>query len=134
MWWLIEYYVWNYKTSNIRWPVLLHWRKIHHLLHIFLQLLQNLGKADKTTDEIFEEHLQNFNQQQAHSTRLHKDINNYIRCIRGMYVNGKYRYLPLFIFQEKYILNMIFGITWHNLNIKDEILLCSHNRVANEVI
>ena len=99
-----------------------------------MQLLQNLGKADKTTDEIFEEHLQNFNQQQAHSTRLHKDINNYIRCIRGMYVNNKYRYLPVFIFQEKYILNMIFGITCHNLNIKDEILLCFHNRVANEVI
>ena len=47
--------------------------------------MQNLGKADKTTDEIFEEHLQNFNQQTANSTRLHKDINNYIRCIRGRY-------------------------------------------------
>jgi amphiphysin len=54
-----------------------------------LQLLQNLGKADKTTDEIFEEHLQNFNQQQAHSTRLHKDINNYIRCIRAMQTASK---------------------------------------------
>ena len=49
----------------------------------YFQLLQNLGKADKTTDEIFEEHQLNFNQQQVHSTRLHKDINNYIRCIRG---------------------------------------------------
>jgi len=53
------------------------------------KLLQNLGKADKTTDEIFEEHLQNFNQQQAHSTRLHKDINNYIRCIRAMQTASK---------------------------------------------
>lgn len=53
------------------------------------KLLQNLGKADKTTDEIFEEHLQNFNQQQAHSTRLHKDINNYIRCIRAMQAASK---------------------------------------------
>jgi len=53
------------------------------------KLLQNLGKADKTTDEIFEEHLQNFNQQTAHSTRLHKDINNYIRCIRAMQAASK---------------------------------------------
>ena len=61
--------------------------KTYHLTFetFSLQLLQNLGKADKTTDEIFEEHLQNFNQQTAHSTRLHKDINNYIRCIRGKY-------------------------------------------------
>ena len=48
-----------------------------------MQLLQNLGKADKTTDEIFEEHLLNFNQQQANATRLQKDISNYIRCIKG---------------------------------------------------
>ena len=55
------------------------------LPHFFLfQLLQNLGKADKTTDEIFEEHLLNFNQQQANSTRLQKDIANYIRCIKGI--------------------------------------------------
>merc|ERR1712098_469968 len=48
------------------------------------KILQNLGKADKTTDEIFEEHLQNFNTQQVNATRLHKDINNYLRCIRAM--------------------------------------------------
>ena len=47
------------------------------------QLLQNLGKADKTTDEIFEEHYLNFNIQQANATRLQKDIANYIRCIKG---------------------------------------------------
>ena len=53
------------------------------IFHFPLQLLQNLGKADKTTDEIFEEHLLNFNQQQANATRLQKDISNYIRCIKG---------------------------------------------------
>ena len=52
-----------------------------------LQILQNLGKADKTTDEIFEEHLQNFNSQQVNATRLHKDINNYLRCIKGKAIN-----------------------------------------------
>ena len=59
----------------------MYWRR--HIFFLF-QLLQNLGKADKTTDEIFEEHLLNFNQQQANSTRLQKDIANYIRCIKGI--------------------------------------------------
>jgi len=53
------------------------------------KILQNLGKADKTKDEIFEEHLQNFNTQQVHSTRLHKDINNYLRSIRAMQTASK---------------------------------------------
>jgi len=53
------------------------------------KLLQNLGKADKTTDEIFEEHLHNFNTQQVNATRLHKDINNYLRCIRAMQTASK---------------------------------------------
>jgi len=53
------------------------------------KILQNLGKADKTTDEIFEEHLQNFNTQQVNATRLHKDINNYLRCIRAMQAASK---------------------------------------------
>ena len=65
------------------------------LPHFFLfQLLQNLGKADKTTDEIFEEHLLNFNQQQANSTRLQKDIANYIRCIKGITYLYRSPYIP----------------------------------------
>jgi len=53
------------------------------------KILQNLGKADKTTDEIFDEHLLNFNMQQVNATRLHKDINNYLRCIRAMQTASK---------------------------------------------
>jgi len=53
------------------------------------KILQNLGKADKTTDEIFDEHLINFNTQQVNATRLHKDINNYLRCIRAMQTASK---------------------------------------------
>jgi len=53
------------------------------------KILQNLGKSDKTTDEIFEEHLANFNTQQVNATRLHKDINNYLRCIRAMQAASK---------------------------------------------
>lgn len=47
------------------------------------QILQNLGKVDRTADEIFDEHLTNFNRQQNNATRLQKEFNNYIRCIRG---------------------------------------------------
>lgn len=53
------------------------------------KLLQNLGKADKTTDEIFEEHFLNFNIQQANANRLQKDISNYIRCIKAMQAASK---------------------------------------------
>jgi len=53
------------------------------------KILQNLGKADKTTDEIFEEHLLNFNLQQSNATRLQKDISNYIRCIKAMQMASK---------------------------------------------
>lgn len=49
----------------------------------YFQLLQNLGKVDRTADEIFDEHLTNFNRQQNNATRLQKEFNNYIRCIRG---------------------------------------------------
>merc|ERR1712172_486273 len=53
------------------------------------KILQNVGKSDKTTDEIFEEHQNNFNTQQVNSTRLHKDINNYLRCIRATQTASK---------------------------------------------
>lgn len=47
------------------------------------QILQNLGKVDRTADEIFDEHLNNFNKQQSSANKLQKEFNNYIRCIRG---------------------------------------------------
>jgi amphiphysin len=47
------------------------------------QILQNLGKVDRTADEIFDEHLNNFQLQQNSANRLQKEFNNYIRCIRG---------------------------------------------------
>lgn len=50
---------------------------------LLLQLLQNLGKVDRTADEIFDEHLTNFNRQQNNAARLQKEFNNYIRCVRG---------------------------------------------------
>lgn len=50
---------------------------------IMLQILQNLGKVDRTADDIFDEHLTNFTRQQNAANRLQKEFNNYIRCIRG---------------------------------------------------
>lgn len=53
------------------------------IFFIDLQLLQNLGKVDRTADEIFDDHLTNFNRQQNNAARLQKEFNNYIRCVRG---------------------------------------------------
>ncbi|XP_074038763.1 amphiphysin isoform X2 [Leptinotarsa decemlineata] len=55
----------------------------------FSQLLQNLGKVDRTADEIFDEHLQNFTRQQNAANRLQKEFNNYIRCIRACQAASK---------------------------------------------
>lgn len=53
------------------------------------KILQNLGKADRTTDEIFEEHLQNFTVQQTNANRLHKDLANYLRCVKATQAASK---------------------------------------------
>ncbi|KAH8270876.1 hypothetical protein KR018_011276, partial [Drosophila ironensis] len=53
------------------------------------QILQNLGKVDRTADEIFDDHLNNFNRQQASANRLQKEFNNYIRCIRAAQTASK---------------------------------------------
>uniref|UniRef100_A0A1A9WNU7 Uncharacterized protein n=1 Tax=Glossina brevipalpis TaxID=37001 RepID=A0A1A9WNU7_9MUSC len=53
------------------------------------QLLQNLGKVDRTADEIFDDHLNNFNRQQQNANRLQKEFNNYIRCIRAAQAASK---------------------------------------------
>ncbi|KAH8365258.1 hypothetical protein KR084_006756, partial [Drosophila pseudotakahashii] len=53
------------------------------------QILQNLGKVDRTADEIFDDHLNNFNRQQASANRLQKEFNNYIRCVRAAQTASK---------------------------------------------
>ncbi|KAL1491764.1 hypothetical protein ABEB36_012314 [Hypothenemus hampei] len=53
------------------------------------KILQNLGKVDRTADEIFDEHLQNFTKQQNAANRLQKEFNNYIRCIRATQAASK---------------------------------------------
>ncbi|KAG8040074.1 hypothetical protein G9C98_001190, partial [Cotesia typhae] len=51
--------------------------------------LQNLGKVDRTADDIFDEHLQNFTRQQNAANRLQKEFNNYIRCVRAVQAASK---------------------------------------------
>ncbi|XP_012268918.1 amphiphysin isoform X2 [Athalia rosae] len=53
------------------------------------KFLQNLGKVDRTADDIFDEHLQNFTRQQCAANRLQKEFNNYIRCIRAVQAASK---------------------------------------------
>uniref|UniRef100_A0A1B6CJ06 Uncharacterized protein n=1 Tax=Clastoptera arizonana TaxID=38151 RepID=A0A1B6CJ06_9HEMI len=53
------------------------------------KILQNLGKVDRTSDDIFEDHLQNFTKQQNAATKLQKEFNNYIRCIRAVQTASK---------------------------------------------
>ncbi|XP_017077980.1 myc box-dependent-interacting protein 1 isoform X5 [Drosophila eugracilis] len=53
------------------------------------KILQNLGKVDRTADEIFDDHLNNFNRQQASANRLQKEFNNYIRCVRAAQTASK---------------------------------------------
>ncbi|XP_075231150.1 amphiphysin isoform X2 [Lycorma delicatula] len=55
----------------------------------FRKILQNLGKVDRTADDIFDEHLQNFTRQHNAATRLQKEFNNYIRCIRAVQAASK---------------------------------------------
>ncbi|XP_065170078.1 myc box-dependent-interacting protein 1 isoform X2 [Atheta coriaria] len=53
------------------------------------KILQNLGKVDRTADDIFDEHLHNFNKQQTAANRLQKEFNNYIRCVRAAQAASK---------------------------------------------
>ncbi|ODM96338.1 Amphiphysin [Orchesella cincta] len=53
------------------------------ILEASMYILQNLGKVDRTADEILDDHITNFSKQQYAATRLQKELNNYIRCIRA---------------------------------------------------
>ena len=57
--------------------------------------MQNFGKADKTTDELFEIYSNNFNKQQSSATRLQKEMKNYVTCLRGMLAAAVASSLPL---------------------------------------
>ena len=54
---------------------------------LFAQFMQNFGKKDRTTDELFEIYQNNFAKQQASATRLQKELKNFAACAREMQVS-----------------------------------------------
>ena len=48
--------------------------------------MRQIGKADRTTDELFELFENNFNKQQNCAIRLQKEVKNYATCIRCKYL------------------------------------------------
>lgn len=53
------------------------------------RLLQNFGKADKTTDEIFEVYQLNFARQQSTALSLQKHVKNYLNCLKELHETSK---------------------------------------------
>lgn len=53
------------------------------------RLLQNLGKADKTSDELLEIYIHNFKKQQNGTHKLNKELKNYLSCVRAMQAASK---------------------------------------------
>lgn len=52
-------------------------------------LLQNLGKADKTTDELFKIYEENFYKQQTQAAKLQKEFKTYIQALKNSQDAGK---------------------------------------------
>ncbi|CAK9304125.1 unnamed protein product [Gordionus sp. m RMFG-2023] len=46
------------------------------------KILVNLGKVDKTKDDLFDDYISNFNKQQLISSKLYKDLKAYINSIK----------------------------------------------------
>ncbi|XP_028663055.1 myc box-dependent-interacting protein 1 isoform X6 [Erpetoichthys calabaricus] len=53
------------------------------------KVMQKLGKADETKDEMFEESVQNFNKQLMEGTKLQKDLRAYLTAVKGMHESYK---------------------------------------------
>lgn len=53
------------------------------------RILQNLGKADRTTDDVLNLYISNFNKQHASAQRLSKEFKNYVSCARAMQAASK---------------------------------------------
>lgn len=53
------------------------------------RLMQNFGKADKTTDELFEVYQTNFNRQQSTALNLQKHVRHYVHCLKELHEASK---------------------------------------------
>ncbi|XP_050740369.1 myc box-dependent-interacting protein 1-like isoform X2 [Eriocheir sinensis] len=65
------------------------------IFRIKTKILQNLGKADRTVDDVFDEYDSNFTRQQTNANRLHKEVSNYLRCCRALHGASKGLYETL---------------------------------------
>ena len=77
-----------------------------NLIFLSFQVFQSIGKADKTKDELFDEHVQNLHKQsvglfafpcmdlhliilfssQASASKLHKELKSYVSSVKGNFV------------------------------------------------
>ncbi|XP_054633638.1 myc box-dependent-interacting protein 1b isoform X7 [Dunckerocampus dactyliophorus] len=53
------------------------------------KVLQKLGKADETRDEVFEEMVANFNKQMGEGTKLQKDLKAYLTAVKTMHETSR---------------------------------------------
>lgn len=53
------------------------------------RLMQNFGKADKTTDELFEVYQMNFNRQHSTALNLQKQVKQYLHCLKELHETSK---------------------------------------------
>lgn len=58
-------------------------------------VLQSLGKAERTTDDMFQMYEDNFYKQQAHAHKLHKDFKAYVGAVHGAHDAGKSLYASM---------------------------------------
>ncbi|KAK2703443.1 hypothetical protein QYM36_018088 [Artemia franciscana] len=56
------------------------------------KILQKVGKVDRTADEIFDDHVQNFTKQHMLAKKLQTEVNNYVKCIKEMRAASKSLY------------------------------------------
>lgn len=62
---LCKDFIWMWPYDFFRQVIIFTVFYIHSLVWNFFQVLQNLGKADKTTDGKFEDHVADFTRQQV---------------------------------------------------------------------
>ncbi|XP_047740526.1 myc box-dependent-interacting protein 1 [Hyalella azteca] len=83
------------RSTVKRTPTMEFKKQCSKIVRIRTKILQNLGKADKTTDETFADYEANFNRQQINANRLHKEVSNYLRCARALHGASKALYETL---------------------------------------
>uniref|UniRef100_T1IVT4 Uncharacterized protein n=1 Tax=Strigamia maritima TaxID=126957 RepID=T1IVT4_STRMM len=101
------------------------------------KLLQSLGKSDKTTDEIFDEYVNNFKKQEANANKLHKEIKNYVTCVRAMQQASKSLFDTLnesyeqdwVGYDQLYMKSQTVEMLWSDFNHKlsDQVLIPLNN-------